>query len=96
MAAKDVYHELAGTIDTAEKFESRRWTMANRVWDKMRATDSRECRSCHTFDAMDVDSHEKTARKKHRRAQRDGETCIECHTGLAHEEPLEPAAEHSG
>jgi nitrate/TMAO reductase-like tetraheme cytochrome c subunit len=91
MAAKDVYHELAGTIDTAEKFESHRWTMANRVWDKMRATDSRECRSCHTFGAMNIDSQDKTARKKHRRAREDGETCIECHTGVAHEEPLEPA-----
>lgn len=90
VAAKDVYHEILGTIDTEEKFESHRWTMANRVWAKMRATDSRECRSCHAFNAMDFDSHTKTARKKHERAQQDGETCIDCHTGIAHEEPLEP------
>lgn len=90
MAAKDVYHEILGTIDTPEKFESRRWMMANRVWDKMRATDSRECRGCHTFDAMSLDSQAKTARKKHKRAQENGETCIECHKGIAHEEPIEP------
>jgi len=42
VAAKDVYHERGGTIDTQEKFEAQRWEMANRVWDKMRATESRE------------------------------------------------------
>ena len=35
MAAKDVYHEIMGTIDTPEKFEAHRWKMANRVWAKM-------------------------------------------------------------
>ena len=50
MAAKDVYHELAGTIDTPEKFEARRWHMANSVWEKMRKTDSRECRVCHDYE----------------------------------------------
>lgn len=90
MAAKDVYHEIAGTIDTREKFEARRWEMANRVWDKMQATDSRECRSCHTAEAMDLDVQDVTARKKHRNAEERGQTCIECHQGIAHEEPLEP------
>lgn len=49
MAAKDVFHELIGTIDTQEKYEAHRWKMANRVWDKMKSTNSRECRTCHDF-----------------------------------------------
>ena len=93
MAAKDVWGEIMGTIDTEEKFEHHRWTMANRVWAKMEATDSRECRSCHTFEAMDLTEQEKTSRKKHKRAQEQGKTCIECHRGVAHEEPDEPDME---
>lgn len=95
MAAKDVWGEIMGTIDTEEKFEAHRWKMANRVWAKMEATDSRECRSCHAFDAMDLTEQEKTSRKKHNRAQEQGKTCIECHKGVAHEEPSEPDTEDS-
>lgn len=90
MAAKDVWHEILGTIDTKEKFEHHRWRMANRVWAKMLATNSRECRSCHTTEAMDLAIQDRDARKKHRRAIKDGRSCIECHRGVAHEEPLEP------
>ncbi len=90
MAYKDVLHEILGTIDTPEKYEARRWAMANRVWDKMRATDSRECRSCHSWDAMDLSEQDRSARKRHGRAPDEGKTCIECHKGIAHEEPDEP------
>jgi len=48
LAYKDVLHEFLGTIDTPEKYEQHRWDMASRVWAKMKANDSRECRSCHT------------------------------------------------
>ena len=90
MAAKDVYHEIIGTIDTPEKFEAHRWEMANRVWDKMKATDSRECRSCHSWDAMMFSEQDKSASKRHQRAKNEGKTCIDCHKGIAHEEPDEP------
>lgn len=90
LASKDVMHELMGTIDTQEKFEARRWDMANRVWEKMRANDSRECRSCHEYDHMDLSEQDRRARKKHTRAPLKDETCIDCHAGVAHEEPLEP------
>ncbi len=90
LAAKDVWHEILGTIDTKEKFEKRRWLMANRVWDKMRATDSRECRVCHSWEAMALDEQDKVARKKHSRARDEGKTCIDCHQGVAHDLPDEP------
>ena len=90
MAAKDVYHEIMGTIDTKEKFEAHRWNMANAVWTKMRASDSRECRNCHQYENMDVSTQGRTARKKHTRAPLEGKTCIDCHSGIAHTEPLEP------
>ena len=90
LAAKDVWHEILGTIDTEEKFEERRWIMANRVWDKMHATDSRECRSCHAPHAMDLAEQDRSARKKHKKAEKRGQTCIECHQGIAHQMPYEP------
>ncbi len=90
MAAKDVYHEIMGTIDTKEKFEARRWEMANAVWAKMKASDSRECRSCHSWEAMDLAEQDRSARKRHGRARDEGKTCIDCHQGIAHEEPEEP------
>lgn len=89
-AAKDVYHEIIGTIDTPEKYEKHRWDMASRVWAKMKATDSRECRSCHSFDHMDFSEQDKSARKRHEKAEEQGKTCIDCHKGIAHEEPEEP------
>jgi len=90
MAAKDVYHEIMGTIDTPEKYEAHRWDMASRVWAKMKATDSRECRSCHSFNHMDLSEQGRSARNKHEKATDRGQTCIDCHKGVAHELPDEP------
>jgi len=90
LAYKDVLHEILGTIDTPEKYEAHRWGMANRVWDKMKATDSRECRSCHAFDQMDLAEQDRSAQKRHAKAEDQGKTCIDCHKGIAHEEPDEP------
>jgi cytochrome c-type protein NapC len=90
LAAKDVYHEVIGTVDTPEKYEAHRWDMASRVWAKMEATDSRECRGCHDFQNMDLSGQTRMARNKHERAPESGQTCIECHKGIAHLEPDEP------
>lgn len=90
LATKDVYHEIMGTIDTPEKYEKHRWDMASRVWKKMEATDSRECRTCHSFDHMDFSAQDKSARKRHSKAEEQGKTCIDCHKGVAHTEPDEP------
>ncbi len=90
MASKDVYHEILGTINTEEKYEKLRWNMANVVWAKMKATNSRECRSCHDFSQMDVSAQSRSARSQHSQAEDKGKTCIDCHKGVAHSEPEEP------
>lgn len=90
LAYKDVVHEILGTIDTPEKYEAHRWDMASRVWAKMKASDSRECRSCHAFDQMDLSEQDRMARKRHSKAIDKGQTCIDCHKGIAHTEPDEP------
>ena len=55
----------------------------------MKANDSRECRNCHTQESMDLASQDKSARKKHTMERRleKGETCIDCHKGIAHSLP---------
>lgn len=93
VATRELYHKALGTIDTPEKFEAKRWVLANRVWETMRATDSRECRNCHDFSAMDLSEQDRSGRKKHAKAPEEGKTCIDCHKGLAHNYPKKPADE---
>ena len=86
-ASNEIYHKLLGTIDTPEKFERKRLEMAEHVWAEMKATDSRECRNCHSYDAMHFDKQERRAAEKMREAVDKGETCIECHKFIAHKKP---------
>jgi cytochrome c-type protein NapC len=91
MAAKDVYHEIMGTIDTPEKYEARRLQMAEAVWAKMKASGSRECKSCHSFAHMDFSEQDKFARRKHQNADDRGQSCIDCHKGIGHKLPKDAA-----
>ncbi|NMH66656.1 hypothetical protein HC757_15985 [Shewanella sp. SHSM-M6] len=88
-ASNELYHKLLGSINTPEKFEAKRAELAQHVWDTMKATDSRECRNCHSFSAMALETQSKQARKKHdpKRLAERGETCIDCHQGIAHKLP---------
>ncbi len=40
-ASRELVHKALGTISTPEKYEANRLAMAERVWESMRATDSR-------------------------------------------------------
>lgn len=75
---------LIGTVDTPEKFEAKRLELAKRVWATMKATDSRECRNCHAVGFMDLEKQRARARNLHKDAMETGETCIDCHKGIAH------------
>lgn len=86
-AANDVWQHMVGRIDTPESFEAHRLELAQRVWQRMKSTDSRECRNCHDTTAMVADLQGKTAQKQHRRIASEGKTCIDCHYGIAHKEP---------
>jgi len=83
-ASRELYHKAMGTISTPEKFDNHRLRMATKVWGDMKSTDSRECRNCHDFDAMDPEKQQKRSRKPHAQAMIDGNTCIDCHQGIAH------------
>jgi cytochrome c-type protein NapC len=86
-ASKEVWGKITGIVDTPEKFNEHRLVMAEREWKRMKANDSRECRNCHTWDGMKADSQKQRARKQHELAQKNNETCIDCHKGIAHKKP---------
>ncbi|MEW8152938.1 MAG: NapC/NirT family cytochrome c, partial [Candidatus Thiodiazotropha endolucinida] len=83
-ASNEIWHKIMGTVDTPEKFEAHRLTMARRVWQAMKETDSRECRNCHDWDTMNPEKQKPRARKQHVFAMDNGNTCIDCHKGIAH------------
>ncbi len=83
-ASAEVWGKITGSIDTKEKFEARRLTLAQNEWENMKATDSRECRNCHSFTAMEASRQKPRAQKNHAEAQQSGKTCIDCHKGIAH------------
>ncbi len=86
-ASKDVYHNILGTIDTPEKFEARRLEMAEAVWVRMKENDSRECRSCHDDQSFDYAKQSRRAAEVHQEGLNTGQTCIDCHKGIAHRLP---------
>jgi cytochrome c-type protein NapC len=83
-ASKEVLHKVLGTINTPEKFDQKRLKLARNVWKAMKETDSRECRNCHDFSSMKPDDQKKRARKQHIQGMEAGNTCIDCHKGIAH------------
>jgi nitrate/TMAO reductase-like tetraheme cytochrome c subunit len=87
----DIIPELAGKLDTAEKYEAHRAEMAESVWRQFKENDSKFCRSCHSIDAMDFENQERRTVRRHSGAVENGETCIDCHYGIVHDEPADAA-----
>jgi cytochrome c-type protein NapC len=88
-ASFEVWGKLTGVIDTKEKFEAERIKLATHEWQRMKDSNSRECRNCHSFEAMSPELQKQTPYKKHMKAKEDGKTCIDCHKGIAHHLPKE-------
>jgi cytochrome c-type protein NapC len=83
-ASNELYHKVLGTIDTPEKYESKRHEMAQHVWLGMKESGSRECRNCHDFTQMSAGSQKPAAARQHALARSQNKTCIDCHKGIAH------------
>ena len=88
-ASMEIWGKLTGSIDTKEKFEAKRMELATHEWERMKGNNSRECRNCHAFEAMSPELQKQTPYKKHMKAKEDGQTCIDCHKGIAHHLPKE-------
>jgi cytochrome c-type protein NapC len=83
-ASNELFHWALGSVNTPEKFDAKRLTLASHVWASMKGTDSRECRNCHTIESMNPEFQRPRARKSHLAAMEAGNTCIDCHKGIAH------------
>lgn len=88
-ATNELYHWIIGSIDTPEKFRSKRYELAGHVWQDMRETDSRECRNCHDYEHMALQQQTAMAKATHELGVSLGQTCIDCHQGVAHSLPAE-------
>jgi cytochrome c-type protein NapC len=88
-ASQELYGKITGSIDTKEKFEAKRFELAKNEWKHMKETDSRECRNCHSWAAMEKAKQRPRAQANHAKAQQENKTCIDCHKGIAHLLPAE-------
>jgi cytochrome c-type protein NapC len=86
-ASNELLHKALGSVDTREKFNAKRLQLATHVWQSMKATDSRECRNCHDYSSMDYSVQGRRASRIHQQGFDKGETCIDCHKGIAHSLP---------
>jgi len=86
-AVNELYHAAVGSIDTRDKFKSKRPLLASQVWKSMKESDSRECRNCHSRNSMRIEIQNTKAQLFHAVATTLNKTCIDCHQGIAHELP---------
>ena len=84
---RELYATVTGKIDTPEKYEAHRQAMAEKVWADMRANDSENCRSCHVNFEQNLSEQYEWAKRQHTLSIERGQTCIDCHQGIAHELP---------
>ncbi len=94
-ASKEVWGgKITGKISTPEKFDTHRLQLAMNEWERMKRTDSVECRNCHDFESMMPEFQAPPrARQQHLNAMRTGQTCIDCHKGIAHSDLRDRADE---
>ena len=87
-ASKEVWAKIFGTVDTREKFQAHRLTLAQHEWARFKANDSLECRNCHDYQSMDFTRQSPRAQAMHSTYLANKEkTCIDCHKGIAHHLP---------
>ncbi len=93
-ASNELLHKALGSIDTPEKFNAKRLELAQHEWERMKKNDSQECRNCHYYLSMDYAEQNRRAAALHQIALNQGQTCIDCHKGIAH--TLPPIEQHIG
>jgi cytochrome c-type protein NapC len=86
-ASNELWQSIQGAIDTPEKFEAQRPLLAQREWQRMKANGSQECRNCHDANSFDYSMQGYRATDRHMEALSSGQTCIDCHKGIAHKLP---------
>lgn len=86
-AAREVYAEFTGKIDTKEKYDANREEMAKREWARFAANGSQACKNCHDYKKMDFTKMSKAASSMMIPAAAKDQSCLDCHKGIAHHLP---------
>lgn len=86
-ASSDVWGWMFNTVNTEEKFVSKRLEMATREWARFERDDSLACKGCHDYKSMKWESMSKLAQKQMKRAAEKDQSCVDCHKGIAHKLP---------
>ena len=86
-ASRELYGKVMGTIDTPEKFAGERLRLAQNEWRRMKANNSQECRNCHNYEYFDYSVQGRRSNQMHQAGLAAGQTCIDCHKGIAHSLP---------
>jgi|SRR6056297_2147014 len=81
----DIIPELQGVISTPEKYAERRGHLKKKVWIEYKENNSEFCMHCHQWEHMAAEEQSRMASRMHTRAQEKGQSCIDCHRGLAHD-----------
>ena len=86
-ASREVWGHFTGLIDTPEKYAAHQPAMRERELNRLRASDSRECRNCHRLERMDFAAQSRAVRRYHKAMDQRGKTCVDCHAEVAHPAP---------
>lgn len=86
-ASRELYGKIMGTINTPEKFAAYRIKLAESEWKRMKANNSQECRNCHDYTYFDYSMQSRRSGRMHQTGFEEGQTCIDCHKGIAHHLP---------
>ena len=89
LALGDVYHMAVGTY-TLENWEENRVHLSQIAYEKIKEVDSSTCKSCHNPEHWGTSMQPARARLNHNPARwkERGETCVDCHKGVAHQRPV--------
>ena len=85
-AAREVWGNITGIIDTPEKYAAHAPAMKQREIARLRANDSQECRNCHDPAHMQADLQSRMAQRFHQPSRVKDKSCSDCHAGIAHPE----------
>jgi nitrate/TMAO reductase-like tetraheme cytochrome c subunit len=91
-ATFELWGHFAGTVSTPEKFEAHRLELAKKVWAGFAANNARECKACHSYANMLLEEQRASVQAQHADATKSNQNCLECHKGLVHKSPNDPAA----
>ena len=73
---------------TSKDVKKPRIDMAMAEWKRMKANDSKECKTCHSPMAMDLAKQEPRSVARHEESFDAGDSsCINCHKGISHQLP---------